>query len=50
MFDPQGRWLGQVKTPARFLVFDIGADYIAGKAIDDLDVEHVRVYALNKAR
>jgi hypothetical protein len=50
VFDPQGRWLGQVQTPARFFVFDIGADYIAGKYLDEFDVEHVRVYALTKPR
>jgi hypothetical protein len=50
VFDPTGRWLGQVKTPGNFWVFDIGADYIAGLWRDDLDVEHVRVYALQKPR
>ena len=48
VFDPAGRWLGQVETPPGFDVMDIGADYVAGVWKDELDVEHVRVYALHK--
>ena len=50
VFDPSGRWLGQVQTPANFLVFEIGADYIIGLWRDEVDVEHVRQYALIKPR
>ncbi|MEX2283555.1 MAG: 6-bladed beta-propeller [Gemmatimonadota bacterium] len=48
VFNSQGRWLGQVTTPGKFFVMDIGADYIAGTSRDDLDVPHARVYGLQK--
>ncbi len=50
VFDRAGRWLGQVQTPAKFLVFDIGSDYLIGIWRDELDVEHVRVHPLIKPR
>ncbi len=48
VFDPGGRWLGTVETPAWFMVREIGEDHVAGVFLDDEDVEHVRVYALHK--
>jgi hypothetical protein len=48
VFDPEGRWLGTVRTPAGFDVKQIGADWILGTAKDELDVEHVRVYRIQK--
>jgi hypothetical protein len=48
VFDPEGRMLGTVATPARFRVFDVGADYVLGVWRDDVDVEHVRMYSLEK--
>jgi hypothetical protein len=50
VFDPNGRWLGQVTTPRHFQVMEIGADYIAGLHRDDSDVEHVQLYRLEKPR
>ncbi|HEU0080140.1 MAG TPA: hypothetical protein VFQ76_21005, partial [Longimicrobiaceae bacterium] len=50
VFDPEGRMLGTVSTPARFRVFDIGSDYVLGVWRDDLDVEHVRVFSLDKPK
>jgi hypothetical protein len=50
VIDPQGRWLGQVSTPRNFQVMEIGNDYIAGLFRDELDVEHVRLYRLEKPR
>ena len=50
VFEPSGKWLGQVQTPGNFLVFDIGADYIIGLWRDEFDVEHVRLYTLIKPR
>ena len=32
--------LRAVRHPARFTVFEIGSDYVLGKRLDDLDVEH----------
>jgi hypothetical protein len=48
VFDDSGRWLGRVATPPRFEVNEIGTDYVLGIWRDDLDVEHVRRYAISK--
>jgi hypothetical protein len=48
VFDPTGRWLGHVETPASFFVFEIGADYAVGLHRGELDVERVRVHELMK--
>lgn len=48
VFDPDGVWLGAVELPPRFVVQEIGADYVAGVALDALEVETVRVYDLNR--
>jgi hypothetical protein len=49
VFDPQGRWLGTAETPAGMDVYQIGSDWILGRVKDDLDVEYVRLYPLEKA-
>ncbi len=49
VFDPEGRMLGTVSTPARFRVFDIGEDYVLGVWKDELDVDHVRMFPLEKS-
>lgn len=46
VFDPEGRWLGDVTMPARFHAKDIGADYVLGVARDSLDVQTVVQYGL----
>ncbi len=48
VFSRDGVWLGEVEMPARFVVMDIGEDYVAGVMRDELDVEYVHVYALRK--
>lgn len=48
VFSPAGEWLGTVALPPRLQVFQIGADFVLGGWTDDLEVEHVRLYALNK--
>lgn len=48
VFDPQGRLLGEVTTPPKFQVYDIGSDYVLGVKQDRLDVEHVAMYRLEK--
>ncbi len=50
LFDPDGRWLGRVVTPARLTIFEIGDDYLLGRWLDEDNVEHVRLHALLKAR
>ncbi len=48
IFDPDGRYLGDLTTPARFRVLEIGDDYVLGVWRDDLDVEYLRRYELRK--
>ena len=48
VFGPDGRLLGGVVMPERFTVFQIGFDWVLGVGLDDLDVEHVRLYRLEK--
>ncbi|HEX6912158.1 MAG TPA: hypothetical protein VF142_17275, partial [Longimicrobium sp.] len=48
VFDPGGRWLGQVEMPAGVTVLQIGADWVLGRARDELEVESVRLYRLQK--
>lgn len=48
VFDTEGRWLGTVQTPAELRVQQIGPDWVLGTAKDDLDVEHVRLYRIEK--
>jgi hypothetical protein len=48
VFDPEGRWLGDVETPPNGRVWDIGADYVLGVWRDALDVQQVRMYRLVK--
>lgn len=43
-----GRWICSVELPPRFTPVEIGADYVAGLARDDDEVEQVRVYRLRK--
>ena len=49
VFDPEGRVLGFVETPAGLRIFEIGADYILGRATDDLGVEYVQVWSLSRS-
>jgi len=48
VFDPNGVWLGTVRTPPRFDPRAIGSEWILGVEQDDLDVEYVVVYPLLK--
>lgn len=44
VFDPGGRWLGTVETPAGLTVHQIGPDWILGVQPDARQVERVRMY------
>ena len=46
VFNPSGRSVTALRSPARFEVHDIGEDYILGVWKDDFDVECVRMYSL----
>jgi hypothetical protein len=48
VFDAQGRMLGPVSMPLGFRPMQIAEDLVVGVARDDLDVEHVLVYGLEK--
>lgn len=46
--DPDGRLLGAVQLPPRFRPRHIGDDFVLGVWRDELDVERVRMYRLEK--
>jgi len=48
VFDPEGRWLGDVELPNGLRVYEIGEDHIAGVQRDDMGVEYVRLYRVTK--
>ena len=50
VFRPDGVYLGTVQLPHDLEVHEIGADYVLGVAKDDLDIEYVRTYGLDRAR
>jgi hypothetical protein len=47
VFDRDGTWLGQVKTPAGTEIFRIGRDYLLGRNRDELGVERIVLHRLN---
>ena len=48
VFDQEGRIQGLVETPAGLEVFEIGEDYLLGRATDDLGVESVQLWSLSR--
>ena len=48
VFDPEGRALGFVETPAGLTIYEIGADYILGKRTGELDIESVELWGLSR--
>jgi hypothetical protein len=50
VFDPDGRWLGDVGMPPLFVPLEIGADYVLGRSRDADDAPHVVMYRLEKPR
>lgn len=48
VFDPVGRALGLIETPAGLTICEIGADYLLGRVTDDMGVESVQVWALER--
>ena len=49
VFDPEGRVLGFVETPGGLDIYEIGEDYILGLATDELGVEYIQVWALERS-
>jgi len=58
VFDADGVWLGRVALPPglpwlrghnlRYPILEIGRDYVLGVWVDDLGVEQVRLYRIEK--
>ena len=48
VFDPQGRLTGRLQLPAGLQVLEVGEDYLLGLYRDELDVEYLRLYALER--
>ncbi len=48
LFPPEGRVLGFVETPEGLGIYEIGQDYILGRSLDELGVEHVQVWPLKR--
>jgi hypothetical protein len=46
VFDPAGRFLGSLEMPSGFDLFHVGADFLLGRWLDELGVEHIRGYEL----
>ena len=49
VFDPEGRVLGFIETPKGLRIGQIGEDYILGHFRDELEVEYVQVWALERS-
>lgn len=48
VFAPQGGLLAELTIPSAIDILEIGSDYVLGRWTDALDVEHVRLYRLDK--
>jgi hypothetical protein len=46
VFHPEGAWLGDLVTPPRFTVLEVGADYILGVRRDEYDVQRIETLTL----
>ena len=49
VFDPEGVVLGFVETPPELIIYEIGEHYILGKVRDDLGVEYVQLWPLERS-
>ncbi len=49
VFDPEGQVLGFVETPEGLWIFEIGEDYILGRTLDELNVEYVQLWPLERS-
>lgn len=50
VFDASGRWLGEVRMPARFTPAEVGSDYVLGQQRDPDNVLRVVMYRIVKPR
>ena len=49
VFDSDGRVLGLMELPPDLTVFEIGEDYILGRVTDDLGIERVQLWPLDRS-
>jgi hypothetical protein len=49
VYDSQGMMIARILLPPAFAPFEIGDDWILGRELDDLDVEHVRIYGIRRS-
>ena len=49
VFDPEGRVLGLIEIPPDLTIFEIGEDYILGRVSDDLGIERVQLWPLDRS-
>jgi hypothetical protein len=46
IYDADGELIARLRLPGSFTVYDAGKDWVLGKELDELDVEHVRLYSI----
>ena len=49
VFDTDGQVLGFVETPERLEVYEIGEHYVLGRIVDELGVEYIQVWPLERS-
>lgn len=49
VFDPGGRVLGFLETPATLQIREIGEDYILGRVVDEMGVESIQLWPLERS-
>ena len=49
VLSPEGSVIGQVRTPPGVFLLEVGDDYVLGVSRDELDVETVSLYELDKS-
>jgi hypothetical protein len=49
VFAPDGQWLTPIGLPDGVRILELGDDYLLGLWLDELDIEHVRMYEIVKA-
>ena len=49
VFDPDGIVQGFIETPAGLVIYEIGEDHILGKVLDELNVEYVQLWLLDRS-
>lgn len=48
VFTADGAWIGEIDVPDDFIPLDIGEDYLLGSLTDELDVQHLVLFDLER--